>query len=399
MYQIGEPEIQALSRVIKSKRLFRYLPGDPSESILFEREWAEKIGVPFCIAVSSGTSALTCALVAAGVEPGDEVLVPGFTFMATALAPLAIGAVPVLCDVDEALMLDPLDVARKITSRTKAIIPVHMNGHLVNLDPILKLARERNLKVVEDACQCVGGSYKGQRAGSLGDAAAYSFNFFKIISAGEGGAFVTKDLAGYQRAKIYHDTGTAWRADAKDLIVPLFAGLNCRIDELRATVLREQAKRLDGILAGLRKNVATLRELLSGGSGYEFAPVHSPEGDAGVCLYLRVENRARALALSEGIKKRGGAADLPADSGRHIYSNWEPLMQRRGAFHPAIDPLHTTEAGRAQKYTPDALPRTLENLARIVSIPTNFDASADDLACQAKILREAATVRESARVS
>ncbi|MBI3832052.1 MAG: DegT/DnrJ/EryC1/StrS family aminotransferase [Planctomycetes bacterium] len=399
MYQMGEEEVEAAARVLRARKLFRYNPDQgagPAECELFEKEWAAKLGVPHTLLVSTGTAGLICALVGLGIEPGDEVIVPGYTFMATALAPLAMGAVPVLADVDAGLGLDPQDVARKITPRTKAVIPVHMSGHVADLDGLLAVVKGRGIKVLEDACQCVGGSYKGKRVGTIGDAGAYSFNYFKIISAGEGGAFCAKDVETYQRGRIYHDTGCAFRYDANKLQIPVFGGVNYRMDELRAAVLRVQLGRLDGIIAGLRKNYTKLRERLVGAPGIEFAPVHSPDGHCGACLYLRVESRAEAQALEQEGRAKGVGLALPFDSGRHVYTNWDPLMQRRGAFHPKIDPLHITEAGRAQKYAPDMLPKTLEHLERTVTVHIGLNWTEADIERTAQALRALFKNRQTA---
>ncbi len=402
MYEIGEEEIEALARLIRGKKLFRFggTPEKPTETDLFERELGAHMGAKHTLAVNSGTSALICALVGAGVEPGDEVLVPGYTFMATALAVLNIGAVPVLTEVDAGLMLDPLDVARKIGPRTKAIVPVHMMGHVADLEPILKIAGERNVMVIEDACQCVGGSYRGKRTGTWGRAGAYSFNFYKILTCGEGGAMVTSDETVWQRARIQHDTGTAWRDDAPELKVPVFAGENYRFDEMRAAVMRVQLKRLEGILSRLRARNLGLRERLGRPETFEFAPVHDLAGFAGTAMFLRLENRAQAQAFAAEAAKQQLGAGLPYDSGRHVYSNWEPLIKRRGAFHPARDPLATTEAGKAQAYTVDALPRTLEHLARTVSVGIGLDwteQQLDEAAAKLKLCGKHAAAPVSAQ--
>lgn len=393
MYDCGEEEIAALASVIRSKRLFRHSVGpngEPSQTTQFEREWAEKIGARHALAVSSGTAALICGLVGLGIGPGDEVIVPGYTFISTALAPLAVGAVPVLAEIDAGLMLDPADVEQKITARTKAIIPVHMLGHVVNLDPLMKIAHAHRLKVLEDACQCDGGSYRGKRVGTHGDAGAFSFNYFKIISSSEGGALVTDDLVAYQRARIYQDSGAAWRADAKELAVPYFAGVNYRSDELRSAFIRIQANRLDGILGRLRQRYRRLRELLQGQADIKCAPVHDLAGIAGICLLLRLESRSQAQAFAKAAAACQLPVSLPYDSGRHVYVNWAPLMERRGAHHPACDPIQITDAGRAQKYTPDALPRTLEHLARTVSINIELGWTEEDLDTIGKKLAQCA---------
>jgi len=153
----------------------------------------------------NGTSAIYTSLVGLGVGPGDQVIVPAYTYMATALAVLAAGAIPVIADVDESLTLSPADVERRITAHTKAIIPVHMVGLPCDMARLMRIARKRKLLVVEDACQAVGGGFRGKKLGAIGHAGAYSFNFFKNITCGEGGAFVTNRKAVYDRGSVAVD--------------------------------------------------------------------------------------------------------------------------------------------------------------------------------------------------
>ena len=158
MYIIGKEESDAVARVIESKQLFRYRGGEGGETDTFEKEWAAKIGSKYALAVTSGTAALIIGMVGMGVGPGDEVIVPAYTFMATALGPLAVGAVPIIADVNESLTIDPADIERKITPRTKAIIPVDMVGLPCDMDGVMDVAKRHGLKVLEDACQADGGS-------------------------------------------------------------------------------------------------------------------------------------------------------------------------------------------------------------------------------------------------
>jgi dTDP-4-amino-4,6-dideoxygalactose transaminase len=204
MYILGEEEVDAVRRVIETRRLYRYHVEHASESTAFEREWSEKISCQHTILMSSGTAALICGLIGMGIGPGDEVIVPAYTFMATPLAVLAVGAVPVIAEIDETLTIDMKDAERKITSATKAIIPVHMCGFHCDMDAVMSVASAHGLMVLEDACQAVGGSYKGTRLGAIGDAGAFSFNEFKIISCGEGGALVTSNR------KIHDDIPRWW---------------------------------------------------------------------------------------------------------------------------------------------------------------------------------------------
>ena len=264
MYRIGDDEVKALARVIASKQLFR--SGDaPGEVDKFEQEWGEKIGTKYALCLSGGgTAALVAALVGFEIGPGDEVIVPAYTWLATATAVLTAGAIPVLADVDATLGLDPHDVEKKITKHTKAIIPVHMIGRAADLEPLLAVAKKHGLKLIENSCQMDGGTYKGKRTGSWGDAAAFSFNYFKIISCGEGGALVTNERKVYERALIYSDSGANFRAYAAGLQEPIFIGMQIRATELMGAVLRVQAKRLDGIIADLRRMRTAFEEELKG---------------------------------------------------------------------------------------------------------------------------------------
>ena len=384
MYRMGKEEIEAISRVIESKYLFR-LGGPLNEVEAFERELAAKVGSKHALCVNGGTTALICGLVGLGVGPGDEVLIPGYTFMATATAVLAVGAIPVIAEVDDSLTLDPADVERKLGPRTRAVIPVHMVGFPCDLDRIGAAARKRGAKVLEDACQADGGSYRGQRLGSVGDAGAFSFNFYKIISSGEGGGVVTDDLRVYERALVHHDGGAAFRPYAKDLSEPPFTGQQYRVGELLGAVLRVQLRKLDPILADLRRVKGAMMQELKG--SFRFVRSNDPEGDCGTTLGFRfdTEAQARAFAKAEGV---GGW--LPIDSGRHVYSNWEPVLAHRGAHHPALNPFLMREnKGLRMDYTPDMCPRTLEHLKFSVFVSLHPDWDAAELAKKIAACRKA----------
>ena len=214
---IGDEEIAAVSDVLRSQELFRY-PKDKSEAARFEEEVAEYLGVEYALMVNSGTSALISALTGVGVGPGDEVIVPGYTYIATAAAVMATGAVPVIAEIDESLGLDPQDLERKITPHTRAVVPVHMRGVPARLDDILAVARKHGIKVVEDCCQCVGGAYMGRSVGTYGDVGAWSLNYYKTISSGEGGLVFTNDRDIYERACFAADPGLPmWTASEEDV--------------------------------------------------------------------------------------------------------------------------------------------------------------------------------------
>jgi len=377
MYIIGKDEVDAVRRVIESGQLFRYRGGEGGETDHFEAEWSEKVGVKHTIAVTSGTAALICGLAGMGVGPGDEVIVPGYTFMATPNAVLAVGAVPIIAEIDESLGLDAADVEKKITSRTKAIIPVHMCGFPANMDAIMAVANKHGIMVLEDACQADGGSYKGKRLGSIGHAGAFSFNHFKIISCGECGALTTDDDTIYYRALVHHDGGCAFRDHAAEVTVPFFAGSNFRINEILSAILRVQLSRLDGILAKLRAEKRILMEELADVSAFAFNPINCIEGDCGTTLGLLFDSAEQANAFAARASELGVGCGSPYNSGIHVYWNWEPILRQRGAHHPMRDAYQLTDA--KYEYSEDMCPRTKEYLARTMYLGTSVDRSKDDL--------------------
>jgi dTDP-4-amino-4,6-dideoxygalactose transaminase len=292
--------------------------------------------------------------------------------------------VPVLAEIDQSLTLDPVDVEKKITPRTKAILPVHMAGLPCNMDALLEIAARRNVRVIEDACQADGGAYKGRRHGTRSDAAAFSFNYFKVITCGEGGALVTNDDTLFHRALIQSDGGLAfWRPD-EDLGCPLFAGGNYRVSEIQSALLRVQLRRLDGLLGGLRRDKQNLRRALSGQTGYWFNPVNDPEGDCATVLGLLFAAEDKMRNFLDRAVAWGLPVWTPIDTGRHVYSNWECVMQMRGSSHPRRDAYQLTDA--RPPMAPDMLPKTLNLLSRTLFITTSPTRTDQEFANMASAL-------------
>jgi dTDP-4-amino-4,6-dideoxygalactose transaminase len=388
MYIIGKEEVEAVQRVIDSKQLFRYRGGEGGESEQFEAEWSKKIGVNYTVAVTSGTAALICGLVGMGIGPGDEVIVPGYTFMATALAPLAVGAVPIIAEVDNSLTIDPKDIEKKITPRTKVIIPVHMVGLPCDMDAIMDIAKKHNLLVLEDACQADGGSYGGRRLGSIGHAGAFSFNHFKIITCGEGGALVTNDREIYERALIFHDGGSSFRDHADMIQTSFFAGWNFRINEILSAILRVQLTRLDGMLEAMLEEKRIMIQELTGAGPFTFNPIHDVEGDCGTTLALYLDSEKDMRTFMEKLSVAGVRASSPIDSGRHVYTNWDPVLKKQGSHNPAFNAYEL--APDAVNYTADMCPMTLDTLARTVFLYTDPQRSKEDLGIMIEKVRSAA---------
>jgi len=276
--------------------------------------------------LSSGTAAITVALASAGVGAGDEVIMPTFTFVASFESILAIGAVPVLVDIDDTLTLDPVAVKKAITPKTKVIMPVHMCGSMANLDALKQICEAHDLLLLEDACQAIGGSYKGKPLGSIGDLGCFSFDYVKTITCGEGGAVVTNNEAYYENAHKYSDHGHDHIGSDRGAEQHPFLGYNFRISEMNAAVGVAQLARLDEFLAIQKRNYTILREALSLISEITFRAV--PEGGeenySFLSFFLPSEELAQK-AHSELAKNGVDACFYWYNNNWHYYKKWEHL--------------------------------------------------------------------------
>ncbi len=370
MYRFDEEEKEAVWRVIESGWLFRY--GGEEANLhqvdQFEALFAQRMKVPHAVAVTSGTAALICALAGLGIGPGDEVIVPGYTFIATAAAVVDARAVPVIAEIDETLTIDVDDVRRKITPRTKAIIPVHMAGVPANLRPILELARHHGLQVIEDACQAVGGSYRGEPLGSLGDVGAFSLNFYKIIGVGEGGAAISSDRLVYERMRMHHDTGVSFWGSDIPADIPTIPGVNYRMNELLGAFALAQLRRLDGFVESMRAIKKRVYAAVEGNP--KPAPQNDLDGDCGTTLHFQFESLEEAVLFEQLLRDGGVGASRPINTGRHVYSNWEFIMRKTNITEPGCAwdcPHYAADI----EYAPDMCPRTLDILARTVGVSTS----------------------------
>ena len=391
MYRMGQEEVDEVTKVILGKKLFRM--GEPAAGHLqeverFEREWAATIGVEYALLMSGGgTSAIICALAALGVGPGDEVLVPAYTWMATATAALSVGAIPVLVEIDETLGMDPDDVERKMTPNVKAVIPVHMVGRPCNLDRLAEITSRHGAFLIEDCCQCDGGSYHGRRVGTYGHFGAFSFNDFKIMSCGEGGALVTSDRALFDRSRVYHDSLCSFPTFAKDLTIETFVGLQLRANEVMGAILRVQLQRLEGILADLRRIGSRFRSELSS-TCLRIAPSNDQDGDCGVVVAFQFD---QSDAADEFATTPGVGGGIPLNTDRHVYANWEPVLKHRAGHCPEMNPYNFAKnQGLRMEYSQTMCPRTLDILARTVYISVNPDWTDDEVTARINACRRAA---------
>lgn len=361
---INEEEAEAALRVVRSRRLFRFygLGESQSQVAALERTFAAEVGVPYAVAVNSGTSALCTALAAAGVGPGDEVIVPAYTWVATAMAVAVMGGTPVLAEVDDSLTLDPADLRQRITARTKAVIPVHMRGTPADMQPIADICQAHGLTLIEDVAQADGGAYRGRRLGAWGDLACFSFQYTKLLTSGEGGIVTTADRRLYERAMIFHDaSGTGGRDGFTE---PTFVGMNFRMPELIGAVALAQLYKLGDLLARLRRAAGAIRDGVSD-LGVPLRRLPDPQGDCGVCVVLFLPDPSRKGAVLKALRAEnigsGGLWD-PGSRDAHVYTGWEALVQRRAHYGP------WQPVAPAASLTPDACPRSLEWLQRAVHI-------------------------------
>ncbi len=376
MYRIGKEEIEAITKVIESRDLFK-INGGIRASANVEQKLREIFGCRYPVFMTSGHAALVTALTSLGVGPGDEVIVPAYTYIATPMAVVAVGAIPVICEIDETLTMSASDMEKKITKNTKAVIPVHIQGFPCDMKSIKEICDERGIYIVEDACQADGGSFSGKRLGTIGNAGALSFNYFKVITCGEGGALLLDDKCLYERALIYHDSNAvAYFGDQlSGFETEEFCGNEYRSNELCAAVLGVQLDRLDGILSDNRKNKKYIMDALEGLCS--FVPSHDIEGDCATTLAFSfdTEEKARKFASAEGIY-----GTLPIDTGKHVYRNWKPIMNKNGAFNPLMDPFKM-EANKniVPDYNENMCPETISRLSRAVYLSISPDATKEQL--------------------
>jgi len=238
-------------------------------------------GSNYSLAVNSGTTALLTSLWALGIGPGDEVIVPGYTFIASITSIIFARAIPILAEVDESLTLDPEDVLKKISTKTKAIMLVHMLGNPGNVNEILKIAEENNLFLIEDCAKAFGASYKGKSVGTYGKISAFSLNVYKTITAGDGGMIITDNKELYERAFAIHDQGHLPLRKGVEQGKRTILGLNFRMNELTAAVANAQLKKVDLIKKKLHINKKILKHSLAEINEIEFRKIWDEKEDLG----------------------------------------------------------------------------------------------------------------------
>jgi 8-amino-3,8-dideoxy-alpha-D-manno-octulosonate transaminase len=367
---IGQEEIKEVVEILETGVLMRYGFDAQRKGMFkvreFEEAFAKYCGTNYALGVTSGSAALKVALTALDIGPGDDVLVPAFTFLATYEAVMEVGAIPIMVDIDETLNLDPKEIAKKKTPYTKAVIPVHMCGSAACIDTILEEARKHKLLVLEDNAQGCGASFKRKKLGSFGDMGCFSFDYVKTVTTGEGGMVITNNKDLYHRAEWYHDHGHDHNPKvSRALEGRTILGFNYRMNELQGALGLAQLRKLDYICSEQRKNKKVIKDTLAEVSGVKFRKLPDPEGDSATFLAFNLPEEAQALKFQKLLAAQGVDTVCYKNNLWHYVPNWEHFLARSTAIskkYPFTDPSYKgkIEYSRASiPYAEDILGRTL----------------------------------------
>lgn len=393
----GEEERREAMEVFDTGVLFRYEFGEQRRGVYkvrqFEESFARYCGVGHAQAVTSGTAALKCALVALGVGPGDEVITQGFTFVATWEAILDVGAVPVFTEIDQTLNMDPADLEQRITAKTKAIIPVHMMGAAARIVEIKAIADRHGIPVIEDTAQSPGAMVNGRKLGSFGAMGTFSFDPVKTITTGEGGMVTTNDPELGRTLSEYHDHG-------HDHVVNpggrggegrRFVGFNFRMMELQGALGLAQLAKLDGIVAAQKANKGRMREAISVIPGVTFREQVDAAGDSATFLAFFLPDGAKARAVNGVLREHGAGAVYFAENTWHYYPRWEHLLNGSTLARSGW-PFNEADGRRRVIYDPQALPQSAEIMGRTLVFQVPVKLSDERLAQIAAAAKAAAAL-------
>jgi len=368
MELFGAEERKEVMDVLETGALFRYNHDEMRQGHWkakdLEAEVRKFTGAKFAHAVSSGSTAVAAALAAAGIGHGDEVIIPPFTYIASNEAVIYAGGLPVFAEIDENLCLSVEGIKKAITPKTKAILLVHMCGAAADMDAITALCKEKNLVLIEDAGQALGAFYKGKSVGLFGKTGAFSFDFFKITTCGEGGLFITDDEQAYKNADSFSDHGHDHIGDNRGMENHPVLGFNYRISELHAAVGVAQMRKINKIRDAKKANQQYMKEKLSVIDGVTFRPVPDPEGDSGTFLNFFLPTTELAGKVVEEFGKTGvGGCNYWFTNMYHFINQWDHFKNLKSAA-----PLAIHHFGAPQDYNSLELPKSQEVVGRLISL-------------------------------
>jgi 8-amino-3,8-dideoxy-alpha-D-manno-octulosonate transaminase len=387
---LGDDETAAVIEVLKSRKLFRYdVTREHSAVAAFEDALAARTGAAHAVAVSSGTAALRTGFAALGVGCGDEVIVPAFTFIATVNAVITMGAVPIFCEVDETLTMDPRDLVAKITPRTAAIVPVHLENVAADMDALLAAAGD--VPVFEDAAQALGATYHGRSVGTFGALGAFSLQASKNITSGEGGAVLTNDDTLGVRAGRYQDQGGQFvtqygNVRGAELGEP-FAGENLRMTEIGGAIAGVQLGKLDAMVDALRANASAIENAVGDVNGLTPRRRPDPAGAVGSSLTWFAPTPEDARALIGALRTEGVPAAQMYD-GKPVYS--APAILAKQTASGKGGPWNCAEHPSDVTYEMGMCPQTEDLAARSITVGIGPAFDAEDCAAVADAIRTGA---------
>jgi 8-amino-3,8-dideoxy-alpha-D-manno-octulosonate transaminase len=393
----GDEEKKEINDVLETGVLFRYEFGAQRKDIYkvreFETNFAEYCGAGFAQAVTSGTAALKVAMAALGVGPGDEVITQGFTFVATWEAILDIGAIPVFTEVDETLNMDPDDLKKKITEKTRCIIPVHMLGAMARIEEIVEIANEHNIPVLEDTAQAAGGRINGQHLGTFGKCGTFSFDPVKTMTTGEGGMIITSDEKMWRTMSEYHDHGHDHvnNPGGRGGEGRSFIGFNYRMMELQGAIGIAQLAKLDAMITAQKGHKARLRDAASAIPGVKFRKLMDEAGDTATFFAFILESSEQCQKVSKVLADEGVAAINFSENTWHFYPSWEHL-HKGSAVAASGYPFSEAGGKRRIVYDPDVLPKSADLMARTLIYPIAIKMDETQLQKICKALEKAAKV-------
>lgn len=391
---IGDAEREHVNEVLDTGIFFRYEFANERKGVNkvrdFELEFAKFVGTRYAHAVTSGTSALKVALVSLGVKPGDEVITQGFTFIATFEAIIECGAIPIPAEIDDTLNMDPSDLEKKITPRTKVIVPVHMLGSPARMAQIKEVASRHGLRVLEDTAQALGASIDGKITGSIGDIGTFSFDFYKTITTGEGGMMATDNPEIYKTASEYSDHGHDHNPNVgRALEGRSFLGFNYRMNELQGAIGLAQLGRIKKILEIQERNHSIITGAISNVPGIKMRSLPEMVRDSATHVCFFFPDGSYALEFHKKVTAKGISAINFKNNLWHFLGNWEHLINRKTAW-PGTFPFGEPYYPGKIEYTSDMLPVTAGLLERLIVVPVSLRMTAEDAERVGKEMVEAA---------
>ncbi len=357
-YSFGDEERKEVMDVLSSGHLSRYGdsedPGFKRKVYSFEQEFSKLCGTKYAVATNSGTASLLISLLALGIKQGDEVLVPGYTYVASLSAIIYARATPVLVEIDSSLTIDPMDLESKITDKTKAIMVVHMLGNPADMNEIMRIAQKYSLKVIEDGCQAAGAIFEGKKVGSFGDTGVFSLNRYKNIAAGDGGVIVTNSESLYRKLFAIHDQGHTPNRIGKNASGSM-VGLNFKMNELTGAVALAQTRKLEGILDLLRTKKAKLKNAIGELQVGSFRKINDENGECATLLTIIFDNATTADKVASLLGQK-----TLIHSGWHVYRNMNQITEHK---------TPVTDWSESSRYAqPGDLPKTDDILSRAINI-------------------------------